>query len=129
MNTLHLNQIGDKVIVKKGEGGGGEANNEEYVDVRGLGSSADIFLAIYCSLQMRAVIDNTTVICSGSVSETASSIEYLCMNLTRPFRFRMGGVTYNSYKELMSVITNQLGLEADWYEKLPRITKEEFYTL
>lgn len=31
MNTIHLNQIGDKVIVKKGEGGGGSGGGDSYL--------------------------------------------------------------------------------------------------
>ncbi len=129
MNIKHLNQIGDKVIVKKGEGGGGSEGGEEhiYVPFDQLGSTMMKSMVLACATTLKFERPDGSKgigyygMAAMTMDSTAIREQTLAVEII-PSVIMTGNDGTVTTSEYMSSI----GMDID---SLPSITKEEFYAL
>lgn len=120
MNIKHLNTIGDKVIVKKGEGGGGsEGGNYSYFllsDLDILGPMAIVVtgMAYLAKAEVDGVMKINSMIALAKEDIIAVSID---LNV----KLLEGDLVMN-----FAEICSTYGIDIN---SVPQITEEEFYTL
>lgn len=124
MNTINLNQI-DKVIVRKG-GGGGAESTIEYLDVSGV-EDGRAYLFMY-AIGVKGYVSTFDSIIVGATPYTFVSLldgntdDVTAIALSMQWSIKQQGVTTTVKNAL-----NQSGWTEDKLAALPRLTKEQFY--
>lgn len=142
MNTIKLNTLGDKVIVRKaaenggneggdnGGSGGGSASSVEYLDLSNVGIFEINALAT-AMLECKGISDRMSIV--APAVNVQPFIEALGITITQakvdfntPIVMIQGGavVKQTALEKILSA-----GITQDQLDAIPRITEEEFYTL
>jgi hypothetical protein len=138
MNITRLNTLNDdKVIIKGGNGGnggggnsggGGGENTLEYIDVRNIDS--DLKFGLIKSSSLVKIIDDTIYIWPalfGYLDFGEDLYEYTtAIAIDFSYKVTWGVNEFITIKELIS---RDQGFPLNVFDSLPRITKEEFYSL
>lgn len=142
--TLNMTTLDGGIIIKKGtapappSGGGGDSTIE-YLDVSGLSVVARGVLSLYGAMIVRGLLDDgkgniNLAVCSpvafanvyaGGITEWAGPIQAIAVDLSQDF---IVNGNRQSWSDVLAVINQIPNMNID-LSSIPRITKEQFYTL
>lgn len=142
MNTIKLNTLGDKVIVRKaaenggnaggdtGGSGGGSASSVEYLDVSNI-NIYELDVLIGAALECKGVSDTLSMVSpAGAVVPLAQligiTITQAKVDFNTPIIQNRGGAIVK--QTVLEALLSQ-GFTQDYLAAIPRLTEEEFYTL